>query len=168
MRSFIVDLLLGISDLVMHLIIGMNNPIEEGTIFEKKDIRYGKMLPLREYRALIAYTDPSWKSSTKNDYKGTVLVGLTKSGKYHVLRAFGDQTKVSVMVGWHYEIRDFVGDTPIKYYMEANFMQDMLLDEFRRVGEEVGVQIPITGDTRNKPDKFGRIEAMQPDRKSVV
>lgn len=140
----------------------MNNPIEEGTIFEKKDIRYGKMLPLRDYRALVAYTDPSWKSSTKNDYKATVLVGLTKTGKYHVLRAFGDQTKVSVMVGWHYEIRDYVGDTPIKYYMEANFMQDMLLDEFRRVGEEVGVQIPITGDNRNKPDKFGRIEAMQP------
>jgi len=140
----------------------MNNPIEEGTIFEKKDIRYGKMLPLREYRAIVAYTDPSWKSSTKNDYKGTVLVGLTKTGKYHVLLAFGDQTKVSVMVKWHYEIREFVGDTPLKYYMEANFMQDMLLDEFRRVGEEVGVQIPITGDTRNKPDKFGRIEAMQP------
>lgn len=46
--------------------------------------------------------------------------------------------------------------------MEANFIQDMILDEFKRVGGEVGVQIPIIGDRRSKPDKFARIEAMQP------
>lgn len=140
----------------------MNNPVNEGTIFERKYIRYGKMLPLRQYRAIVAYTDPSFKASSSNDYKATMLVGITKEGAFHVIRAFADQTKVTVMVGWHYEIRSFVGDTPIKYYMEANFIQDMILDEFKRVGNEVGVQIPIIGDRRSKPDKFARIEAMQP------
>ena len=37
-----------------------------------------------------------------------------------------------------------------------------LLDEFRKYGEKVGYQIPIVGDTRKKPDKFARIEALQP------
>lgn len=120
------------------------------------------MLPLRQYRAIVAYTDPSFKASSSNDYKATMLVGITKEGAFHVIRAFADQTKVTVMVGWHYEIRTFVGDTPIKYYMEANFIQDMILDEFKRVGNEVGIQIPIIGDRRSKPDKFARIEAMQP------
>lgn len=73
----------------------MNNPITEGTVFEKKDIRYGKMLPLRQYRSLVCYTDPSFKSGPSNDYKATLLVGITDQGAYHVLKAYADQTKVS-------------------------------------------------------------------------
>lgn len=108
----------------------MNNPINEGTIFEKKYIHYAPMLPLRKYRAILAYTDPSFKSSNKNDYKATMLVGVTTGGAFHVIMAFADQTKVSEMVDWHYQIRNFVGDTPMRYYMESNFMQDLLMDEF--------------------------------------
>lgn len=41
-------------------------------------------------------------------------------------------------------------------------MQDLLLDEFKKVGNKLGWQIPVVGDTRKKPEKFSRIEAMQP------
>ena len=91
-----------------------------------------------------------------------MLVGITPQGKYHVLKAYADQTKVSTMVEWHYDAHDYVGDNPVRYEMEAGFMQDLLLDEFRKYGEKVGYQIPIVGDTRKKPDKFARIEALQP------
>lgn len=140
----------------------MNNPVNAGTTFEEKNIRFGKMLHLREYRGIICYTDPSFKSSATADYKATMLIGLTPKGQYHLLKAYADQTKVSTMVEWHYEIHDYVGDNPIRYEMEAGFMQDLLLDEFRKYGEKVGYQIPIVGDTRKKPDKFARIEALQP------
>lgn len=140
----------------------MNNPLNEGAIFERKYIQYGKMLPLRQYRQIVTYTDPSFKSSTSADFKATMLVGVTKDGAYHVLKAFADQTKVSDMVAWHYTISDYVGDTPNRYYMESNFIQDLLMDEFKKVGAVVGRQIPVTGDGRKKPDKFARIEAMQP------
>lgn len=79
-----------------------------------------------------------------------------------MLKAYADQTKVSTMVEWHYDAHDYVGDNPVRYEMEAGFMQDLLLDEFRKYGEKVGYQIPIVGDTRKKPDKFARIEALQP------
>ena len=140
----------------------MNNPINEGTIFEEKNIHYGKMLRLHDYRALVCYTDPSFKSSATADFKATLLVGITHKGKYHVLKAYADQTKVSRMVEWHYEIHDYIGDSSARYTMEANFMQDLLLDEFRKYGEKVGYQIPIVGDKRKKDDKFSRIENMQP------
>ena len=140
----------------------MNNPVIEGAIFEKRYIRYGKMLPLWKYKALVCYTDPSFKSSTKNDYKATVLVGLTPKGEYHVIKVYAAQTKISEMVAWHYDIRDYVGQGACKYYMEANFIQDTLLDEFRKAGEKLGIHIPILGDRRKKPEKFARIEAMQP------
>ena len=46
--------------------------------------------------------------------------------------------------------------------MEANFIQDTLIDEFKKEGKRRGLQIPVLGDKRKKPDKFARIEAMQP------
>jgi predicted phage terminase large subunit-like protein len=46
--------------------------------------------------------------------------------------------------------------------MEASFMQDILLDEFTTEGNIRGYQLPITGDTRKKPDKFQRVEAVSP------
>ena len=141
----------------------MNNPLTEGAIFQQKHIRYGKMLPLKEYRQLICYTDPSFKNSATADYKATMLVGKTPDGHFHLLKAFADQTSVSEMVNWHYEIMDYVdGKVPVMYYMESNFMQDLMLDEFKKVGASVGLHVPIRGDSRKKPDKFARIEAMQP------
>lgn len=140
----------------------MNNPITEGTVFEERYIRFGRMLRLRDYRNIVCYTDPSFKASTKNDFKATLLVGITPKGQFHVLKAYADQTKVSTMVEWHYAIHDYVGENSARYTMEANFMQDLLLDEFRKYGEKVGYQIPIVGDKRKKSDKFTRIENMQP------
>ena len=140
----------------------MNNPVVEGAVFERKYIRYGRMLKIRDYRAVVCYTDPSFKDTSKNDYKATMLVGLTTTGEYHVIKAYADQTKVSSMVEWHYDIQAFIGEGVCRYYMEANFIQDSLLDEFKKEGERRGLQIPVLGDRRKKPDKFARIEAMQP------
>ena len=141
----------------------MNNPINEGAIFLKKHIRYGKILDLKQYRSLICYTDPSFKNSTNSDFKATMLVGKTPSGEYHVLKAYADQTSVSAMVAWHYDIHSWVnGRVPVMYYMESNFLQDLILEEFRKTGNECGFHIPIRGDSRKKPEKFARIEAMQP------
>ena len=141
----------------------MNNPINEGAVFQRKHIRFGPMLDLKQYKTLICYTDPSFKNSVTADYKSTMLVGKTPDGIFHVIKAFADQTSVTQMVAWHYTVMDFIqGKVPVMYYMEANFMQDLLLDEFKAVGNITGNQIPIRGDQRSKPDKFARIEAMSP------
>ncbi len=141
----------------------MNNPIVEGAVFLQKHIRYGRMLDLKQYRTLICYTDPSFKDSTKSDYKATMLVGKTPEGDYHVLKAYADQTSVSNMIRWHYDIHERItGRVPVLYYMESNFLQDLLLNEFRKEGAACGMQIPIRGDARKKPEKFARIEALQP------
>lgn len=149
----------------------MNNPINEGTVFLKKHIIFGKILDPKQYRSLICYTDPSFKNSTTADYKATMLMGKTRSGEYHLLKAFADQTSVSNMVQWHYDIYNWVnGRVPVLYFMESNFLQDLLLDEFTKVGKLTGHHVPIRGDARKKPDKFSRIEAMQPlfERKLIL
>lgn len=145
----------------------LNNPIEEGAVFKPEWMRYTKILPLKEYVKIIAYTDPSFKSTKANDYKATMLIGKTKEGYYHVLKAYAGQCSVAEMVAWHYDIEAWIarkkGRKPPRYYMEANFIQDLLLKEFKDEGiARGGRQIPITPDKRKKPDKYSRIETMQP------
>lgn len=137
-----------------------NNPITEGSIYKKDWFQYKKRLALQDYQALVCYTDPSFKSKGTNDYKATVLIGK-HGGEYHILKAFIRQTTVGKMVDWHYDIWDWVnGEGAAQYWMEANFTQDLLLQDFDKAAQDKGFHIGIRGDTRAKPDKFARIEAM--------
>lgn len=141
----------------------MNNPIIEGAIFRNEWIRWGKRPAWSKFSELVLYIDPSFKSSIKNDYKAAKLWGKAGTMLYH-LRAFVRQSSVAEMVRWCYDLYEWTREQGIsvRWYMEANFMQDTILDEFRREGELRSYQLPITGDKRKKPDKFQRVEAISP------
>ena len=148
----------------------MNNPITEGAIFSERWIRYKPLLKLNKYEQIILYIDPSWKSTGKNDYKACAMIGRPREGQktashreLHLIRAFCRQCGVGELVRWLYDVyEDTPGDANILIYMEANFMQDLILDEFQREGDIRGYQLPIMPDKRKKPDKLARIEAMSP------
>lgn len=148
----------------------MHNPITEGAVFKEDWIQYKKMLPLRDYEDIVLYIDPSWKSSTKNDYKACKVWARPRQGlkkakhtELHHLRAFVRQCSISEMVRWVYDFHESLPeDVVCSYYMEANFMQDMILDEFTAEGELRGYLLPLSPDRRKKPDKFSRIEAVSP------
>ena len=141
----------------------MNNPIIEGAIFHNEWIRWGKRPAWSKFSELVLYIDPSFKGSIKNDYKAAKLWGKAGTMLYH-LRAFVRQSSVAEMVRWCYDLYEWTREQGIsvRWYMEANFMQDTILDEFRREGELRSYQLPITGDKRKKPDKFQRVEAISP------
>lgn len=141
----------------------MNNPIIEGAIFRNEWIRWRKRPAWSKFSEIVLYIDPSFKGSIKNDYKAAKLWGKAGTTLYH-LRAFVRQSSVAEMVRWCYDLYEWTREQGIsvRWYMEANFMQDTILDEFRREGELRGYQLPITGDKRKKPDKFQRVEAISP------
>lgn len=141
----------------------MNNPITEGCIFRNEWIRWCKPLPLARYDHLVCYCDPSFKSSTSNDYKAIKLWGKTGTD-LHCLAAFVRQCSVAEMVRWFYDLYERVtaAGAVCSYYIEANFLQSILLDEFSREGNIRGYQLPIAPDHRKKPDKFQRVEAISP------
>lgn len=140
----------------------MNNPIKEGSVFRKDWIRWKRMLPLNKYDEIVAYCDPSFKGSTKNDYKAIKVWGKVGTELHH-LYAFVRQCSVSEMVRWFYDLHErFPEDVICEYYIEANFLQDIILDEFTIEGKLRGYQLPIQADRRKKPDKFARIEAVSP------
>ena len=141
----------------------MNNPIHEGSIFRNEWIRWCKPLPLARYDHLVCYCDPSFKGSSSNDYKAIKLWGKTGTDLHH-LAAFVRQCSVAEMVRWFYDLYERItaAGAVCSYYIEANFLQDTLLDEFTREGNLRGYQLPISPDRRKKPDKFQRIEAISP------
>lgn len=137
-----------------------NNPIEEGTIFKKEYFQYKKCLNLKNYDSIICYTDPSFTST--GDYKATVLIGK-KREEYHLLKAFVEQTSIATMIDWHYQMMAYVnGQANVLYYMEANFLQGTLIDNFKKAAKKRKLGVPLRPDKRKKPEKFGRIEALSP------
>lgn len=140
----------------------MHNPITSGSIFKHEWIRYKKILPLHKYEEIICYTDPSFKSSRSSDYKASRLWGRTGK-ELHLLDCYVRQDTIGGMVRWLYDLHERLPENvTVAYYMEANFMQDMILDEFEAEGLLRGYQLPIIGDKRKKPDKLQRIQNISP------
>ena len=141
----------------------MHNPIIEGTVFRQEWIRWAKRPAWRDFSEFVLYIDPSWKSKKTNDTKAAKLWGKHKTYLWH-LRAFVRKASVAELVRWCYDLYEWSREIgiAIRFAIEASFMQDILLDEFTTEGEIRGYQLPITGDTRKKPDKFQRVEAISP------
>ena len=139
----------------------MHNPIVEGAVFRREWIRWEKRPRWKEFDELVLYIDPSWKGTKKHDYKAAKLWGKSRDGRLWHLRAFVRQASVAELVRWTYDLYEWAqreGTAP-KFYIEAGFMQDMLLDDFAAEGKHRGYQLPLLPDKRKKPDKFQRIEA---------
>jgi hypothetical protein len=140
----------------------MNNPITEGAVFKNTWIRWKKLPDLRKYDHLVAYCDPSFKGSTKNDYKAIKFWGKIGT-ELHDIRDFVRQCSTTEMVRWFYDLHESLPEGVVcDYVMEANFLQDIILDEFTEEGNRRGYQLPIRGDKRKKPDKFQRVESVSP------
>jgi hypothetical protein len=141
----------------------MNNPITEGAVFKQDWIRWKKLPPLHKYDYLVAYCDPSFKGTAKNDYKAIKMWGKIGT-ELHQIDAFVRQCSVAEMVRWWYDLHERVlkANAICYYYIEANFLQDIILDEFVREGYARGYQLPIFPDRRKKPDKFQRVESISP------
>lgn len=151
-------------DTVMRIWSGeyLNTPVTEGKLFKVKHLKYTKMFQLKDYDHLVAYCDPSWKNTSTSDFKAIPLWGK-KGREFHKIKQFCRQCGTVEMVRWFYDLHESLPEGVIvDYWMEANFMQDNILDDFADEGDIRGYQLPIRGDHRKKPEKFQRIEATQP------
>jgi phage terminase large subunit-like protein len=139
-----------------------NNPISEGTVF--KEVAWGKVPPMTRFKYLVAYCDPSYKASKNNDFKAIPLVGEL-NGTFYVFSCYLEQTSISQMISWFYDLDARVGGKAALYnYIEAGslqdtFYQELFLPKLIEAGNLSGKHLSISPDHRAKPDKFTRIEA---------
>lgn len=132
-----------------------NNPVVLGKVF--KEIHYGKVQPLKKYKFLVCYTDPSYKKN--GDYKATYIIGKYKD-EYHILFARCQQTTVADMVNWQFEALNFVNDRSALYlFIEYPWIDDALKREIKKANKKNGRTLNLKADERDKPEKFYRIES---------
>ena len=142
----------------------MNNPIQEGKIF--KNLPLGKMPPLKSFRFLVCYGDPSTSNKGKagSSTKAVCLVGRVQTS-YYILKAFVDRCTNAQFIDWYYQMKDWVGGrVPVFYLVENNSLQDPFYEQvfqplIREENARRGDSLYISGDSRPKTDKAARIEA---------
>ncbi|MEM7372811.1 MAG: hypothetical protein AAF587_29590 [Bacteroidota bacterium] len=135
---------------------------EKGHTFKKEMIHWVKPLAFNKYDKILTYCDPSWKSGAKNDFKAIVLIGKKKTN-YHILWAWVRQTSISNMVKAHYIAHDLVpSESIVQHWLEANLMQDDHIKNYKEFGEEDNQTLRIRVDKRKKPNKYDRIENLEP------
>lgn len=138
--------------------------IQEGKLFKREWFNWVDLPKLNQYAHIVTYCDPSYKDTKKNDYKAIIAVG--RIGKhYDIVAAWVIQGTTGAMVQAHYDMDTDLkaqGARTIYHYMEANFIQEMHLDEYVKASEKAGYMLPIHPDKRAKPNKFARIENMTP------
>lgn len=133
-----------------------------GKVFKEEHLPWVDVSSFNSYDSIITYNDPSYKKSMTSDCKAIVLIG--KKGRYFdIIDVFDRQCTTAEMVRGHYGIARQVPDSlDVKHWMEANFIQDLMLEEYWRYGEENPPMLRIRGDKRKKPDKEVRIENLTP------
>jgi hypothetical protein len=133
--------------------------LRDGLVFHEEHISYIKPLKITDYYKVVTYCDPSFGDSKTNDYKAIVLAGITRAGQIHVLDIWCRHGSVNGMVHAHYTMCAKWNLVPINY-MESNFIQGQHFNEYKAVGEQLGWQLSVRGDSRAKANKALRIEAM--------
>lgn len=137
--------------------------IEQGTVFDSAWITFeDSPKSLRDFDIIVTYNDPSFKDSKKNDYKAVIAVG--KRGRHWwILDCWVAQATRAAMVRAHYDMAarlDARSPARALHYIEANFIQDQLIEDYVKEAEVRGYMLPIKEDKRQKPNKQGRIENM--------
>jgi hypothetical protein len=142
-----------------------NNPIDKGDVF--KEVTYGKVPPLHTCDAVLVYADPSTsnkdKSSASN--KSVQIIGR-KVNTYYLYKVWLDTSSNARFIDWLYAAYLNLVSNKVdikKLYIENNSLQDphyeqVLMPLVFAQSKVTKVVLPITPDTRAKPDKFFRIE----------
>lgn len=139
----------------------MHVHIQDGMVFRMEDMQWKKMLPLREYDALVFYGDLSYKAAAC--HKGMILIGK-KDREFHVLYVFLRQASRIVLVRWLYDLyesTELKDCKKVRYWIEGLFSMDEFVNDFDAEGDERGYYIPVKADKRPKDNKYDRIEASQ-------
>lgn len=146
-----------------------NDGTPVGQVF--KEMKWGKCPPLKSMPLVVVYADPSpsnkdkpsLKSKAKNSCKAVGVLGYMNETLY-VYKAFVDITTNSTFVDWLYASRSYVANaTQLYTFIENNGLQDpfyeqVLLPLISEKGKEINDTLSVSGDNRDKPDKYFRIE----------
>jgi predicted phage terminase large subunit-like protein len=139
----------------------MNEPRQEAGIFRQEWVHYYHPDSLKDKDLRVAiFFDPSLESGATADYKAVVTVGLAiQEMVFYVMDAFIQKaTLEQAMLTVCNRYREY---RPGIIGVEDNFFQRLLLQEFDRLGRELGLVLPLRGVTQRLA-KEARISSLSP------
>ena len=131
----------------------------EGEIF--KEIYWETLPDASEFERIIVYNDPSYKSSNKNDYKATVAVGLCRGAFWVIWCEANQGTTVQMIMNNHItasKVYEFGWQAHVDHWFENAGIADDFEDSIKNYAEHNGWVCPFRLDSRQKGDKYSRIE----------
>lgn len=143
----------------------MNNPMDGGDTF--KDIKYGKVPPLK-YCLSTVYADPATSNKDKTSGSDKVIILMAKKGfETYIVKCWLDTMSTSKFIDCLFESHKhglYFGAQNLRVWVENNSLQDPYYEQIYlpliyQKANETKVFLPITPDTRNKGEKWSRIEA---------
>lgn len=144
-----------------------NNPMKRGKVF--KQLKYGRVPAIHTCEKVVVYADPSTSNKDKSggsaSCKAVVVVGY-KHFQFFVYWIRVDQTSNSKFVDWLFDAHEYLTKMKVdtkRLWIENNSLQDSFYEqviqpEIRKRSLIRKSRLPISKDTRNKPDKYFRIE----------
>lgn len=142
-----------------------NNPINKGDVF--KELTYKRVPAIHTCDAVVVYADPSTSNKDKStaSNKAVCIIGR-KATHYFLYKVWCDTATNARFVDWLYAAFLYLQEGKVdtkKIYVENNSLQDphyeqVLMPLIFAQGKKTKTVLPITPDTRKKPDKYYRIE----------
>ena len=132
----------------------------EGEIFT--ELHYSDLPDIREFEKMLIYTDPSYKSGSRNDYKATALIGL-RHGAFWVIMVEAMQCTTSQMILNVHNIFKYIQSKgwqgALPCWFENAGMPDDFVEAIQKYSEQTQWVCPYKLDSRQKGDKYARIES---------
>ena len=139
----------------------LDDPIEEGKIFKKENIVYGKLPRIDSYEALCIYGDLSYKDA--GDMKALKFWGKKGRIKY-LIDCYVRHGSRQACAEWLYNLFEDLNNKDnhlnINVQIEGLFAMDEFVNDFDLMGDDRGWHIGVLPDKRSKDGKYDRIESM--------
>ena len=143
-----------------------NNPMDGGDVFH--ELTEGRIPPL-DSCSVVIYADPatSNRDVSQGSYKAVGVLAM-RGLSYYVAKVRLDTMSTAHFVDALFDLYRWAIDHKaenVRVWIENNSLQDPFYEQvimpavFKR-SEELGVMLPITPDTRDKKDKYTRIEGL--------
>lgn len=141
-----------------------NNPMDGGDTF--RSLKDGKIPDIRSC-AVVIYADPSTSNKDKTSGSDKAIGVILKKGMdYYIARCACDTMSNAKFIDYLFEFYSWAkanGADNVRVFVENNTLQDpfyeqVLLPLIYSQAVATGVFLPITPDTRQKPEKWSRIE----------
>jgi len=133
----------------------------EGKIFKDTLFHWRPLPPLKDYKVIIGYFDPSFEDKPTSDFKAIRVWGLHKDD-LHCIKSFCRRCSLNIAFEWMIEVeKKLPAGVGIIWYCEKQFFNRPVIDALYEVVKTTGHNLSVIQDSRVKENKFTRIVKME-------